>query len=80
MDLRSTTALSAMNICDVAPQSGDLGIADARVVAPGDAARSVLVERMSRRDVSGMPPLGSGVVDSSGVTLLSSWINSLSGC
>jgi len=80
MDLRSTAALSAMNICDTVPQSGDLGIANARLVAPGEAARSVLVERMNRRDANGMPPIGSGVVDGGGVALLSNWINSLNGC
>jgi len=80
MDLRATTALSAMNICDVLPQSGDLGIANARLIAPGDTARSVLVERVNRRDVNGMPPIGSNLIDTSGVTLLSNWVNSLTGC
>jgi mono/diheme cytochrome c family protein len=80
MDLRSTTALSATNACNVVPQEGNLGIANARLIAPGDAARSLVVERMNRRDARGMPPIGSSVVDSSGVTLLSDWINSLGGC
>jgi uncharacterized repeat protein (TIGR03806 family) len=80
IDLRATIALSAMNICDVPPQSGDLGIANARLIAPGDTARSVLVARMNRRDVNGMPPIGSNLIDTSGVTLLSNWINSLSSC
>ena len=35
---------------------------------------------MNRRDASGMPPVGSGVIDSSGVTLLTDWINSLGSC
>jgi uncharacterized repeat protein (TIGR03806 family) len=80
MDLRSTTALAATNACNVVPQEGNLGIANARLIAPGDAARSLVVERMNRRDARGMPPIGSSVVDSSGVTLLSDWINSLGGC
>ena len=37
-------------------------------------------ECMNRRDARGMPPIGSSVVDSSGGTLLSDWINSLGGC
>jgi uncharacterized repeat protein (TIGR03806 family) len=80
MDLRATTALPAMNVCDIAPQSGDLGIANARLIAAGDPDRSVLVARMNRRDVNGMPPIGSNLIDTSGVTLLSNWINSLSSC
>jgi hypothetical protein len=80
MDLRATTALAAMNTCDAAPQAGDLGITNARLIAPGDAARSVLVARMNRRDVNGMPPIGSNVIDGSGVTLLTAWVNSLGSC
>jgi hypothetical protein len=80
MDLRATTALPAMNACNVVPLEGELGIANARLIAAGDAARSMVVARMNRRDVRGMPPIGSGVIDSSGVTLLSNWINSLGGC
>jgi hypothetical protein len=40
----------------------------------------VLPARVIRRDASGMPPLGSTVVDSAGVALLHSWINGLAGC
>src|SRR4029079_17673641 len=42
MDLRYATALAATRACDVAPTVGDLGITDARLIAPGAAARSVL--------------------------------------
>ena len=80
LDLRSTTSLAATNACNATPQAGDLGIANARILAPGEAARSVLVARANRRDASGMPPLGSTVVDSAGVTLLTSWVNSLTSC
>jgi hypothetical protein len=34
IDFRHDTALADMGACDVAPSSGDLGIADARVIAP----------------------------------------------
>jgi hypothetical protein len=52
----------------------------ARIIAPGDALRSVLVERMNRRDPVGMPPLGSSIVDADGVTLVTDWINGLANC
>jgi uncharacterized repeat protein (TIGR03806 family) len=80
MDLRYSTPLASMNACDVAPGRGDLGIANARLIAPGAAARSVLVSRMSRRDVHEMPPLGSTLVDADGAALLTEWINSLTSC
>ncbi len=80
LDLRATTALAAMNACDALPQAGDLGISDPRLIAPGDAARSVLLARVNSRDANGMPPVGSSEIDSSGVTLLTDWINSLSSC
>ena len=51
-----------------------------RIIAPGDAGRSVLVARTNRRDATGMPPLGSTVVDAEGVTLLTDWINGLADC
>ena len=80
MDLRSSTALNATNACDALPQAGTFGIANARLIAPGDAARSVVIYRANHRDASGMPPIGSGIVDADGVELLSDWVESLSGC
>lgn len=80
MDLRYKTMLSATNTCDVQPEGGDLGIANARIIAPGDASRSVLVDRMNRRDLHGMPRIGSSLVDMEGVMLVSQWIDSLSNC
>ena len=70
MDLRYSTALANTNACDVAPSLGDLGITDARLIAPGAATRSVLIARMSRRDAHGMPPVGSAQVDAEGAALL----------
>jgi len=81
MDLRYTTALNATNACNAMPQAGDLGIgADARLIAPGSSANSVLVNRANRRDSNGMPPLASNEVDADGVALLTQWIDQLTGC
>ena len=80
LDLRYTTSLANTNACDVVPDAGDLGLMMARIIAPGVALRSVLVERTNRRDVNGMPPLGSTIVDADGVALLTSWINGLTNC
>jgi len=81
MDLRYTTELLATYACDALPQSGDLGMgSDARLLAPGQAANSLIVNRMNRRDTAAMPPLASTTVDSSGVALVSRWIDSLTSC
>jgi len=80
IDLRYATPLAQTNTCGVEPLQGDLGIANARIIAPGDAVRSLLVVRTNRRDVHGMPPLGSNLVDTAGVQLLTEWVNSLAGC
>jgi uncharacterized repeat protein (TIGR03806 family) len=80
LDLRYTTALSATNACDVAPALGDLGIANARLIAPGAAARSVVVARVDTTGANAMPPLSRHQVDNAGVQLLSDWINGLTGC
>ena len=80
LDLRYTTLLANMNACDVAPDAGGLGLTMPRIIAPGDASRSVLVARTNRRDVDGMPPLGSTIADANGVALLTDWVNGLTNC
>jgi len=80
MDWRYTTALNATGACDVAPTLGDLGIANARLIAPGDANRSVVVSRMDRTGANAMPPLGRHLIDTTGVQLIRDWVGSLAGC
>jgi uncharacterized repeat protein (TIGR03806 family) len=80
MNLLYSTPFAATNTCDILPEDGDLGIGSARIIAPGDAERSVLTARMNRRDIYAMPPLGSNLVDSAGVLLISAWIDSLAMC
>jgi uncharacterized repeat protein (TIGR03806 family) len=80
LDLRYTTALAATNSCNAVPQSGDLGMANALLIAPGDPARSVLLLRMRALDSKRMPPLASSVLDSDGVSLIQSWIAALAVC
>jgi hypothetical protein len=80
MDLRYSTSLAASNACDALPMEGDLGIANARLIAPGNSAASLVIERMQRRDSHGMPPLGSNLIDTLNVARLSAWIDGLNGC
>src|SRR5690606_37842738 len=80
LDLRYGTPLALTGACDAPPQRGDLGIENARIIAPGGAERSVLVARMSRRDAHGMPPLASLEPDGAGIALIEAWIDALDGC
>jgi uncharacterized repeat protein (TIGR03806 family) len=75
MDLRSTVATSAMGVVGVAPQAGDLGVAGALLVTPGDRARSVLWLRLREPGAHRMPPLATSVVDEAGSDLVGRWID-----
>jgi len=80
LDLRFTTPLNQMGICNQPPKAGDLGIANAMIVAAGDPARSTLLKRMQVLDGNKMPPLGRNTVDDAAVSLMSEWIGSLTIC
>ena len=80
IDLRYMTPLAMTNTCDVPPESETFGIANARIIAPGEPARSVLHARVSRRGFGQMPIIGSLATDPDGMALLGSWITSLTGC
>ena len=80
MDLRYTTALADTNACNAMPLQGRLGNPAALLIAPGAPQNSLVIERMTRRDIHGMPPIGSNIVDAAGVTVLTDWILSLGAC
>lgn len=80
MDLRYGTAAAMTNTCNATPSQGDLGVMGARVVLPGDPARSLMSLRMHALDANRMPPLGTRVEDTQGTTLIDSWIRSLTAC
>jgi uncharacterized repeat protein (TIGR03806 family) len=80
IDLRYSTALANTHICDIAPSAGDLGIVNARIVAPAEPARSVLIARMQAINDTQMPPLSRTVVDSAAINVISAWVSSLTNC
>jgi uncharacterized repeat protein (TIGR03806 family) len=81
LDFRYTTALSATNACDALPDEGDLGVVDARIIAPGAPERSLVLKRVASLDpVQHMPPLGTTVQDTVAVQLLNDWILQLQNC
>lgn len=78
MELSHPTAWSKMGILDAAPKHHDLGIADAKLVAPGRPEKSILWQRISRRGKDQMPPLASNEIDQQAVALIRQWITGLS--
>jgi len=80
LDFRYTTTLMGTKACEVVPTISNLGIANARLIAAGDASRSVVVARVNRVGTDAMPPLARHSIDTQGVALLTAWINSLATC
>ncbi len=79
-DVRHATGLRDTLTCNAAPRQGDLGVEDARLVAPGEPEKSLLPLRMRSLDAHRMPPLSSSRVDEMGVALVEGWIRGLQGC
>jgi hypothetical protein len=76
-DIHVTTARDRMKVFDVRPIHDTLGVADPRIVAPGDPARSILFQRITRRGPFQMPPLATSQVDARSAELIRAWIESL---
>ncbi len=81
MNLTPGAAPDQQHLIDAPPQHGAFGLtglADARIIAPGNAGRSVLPIRVSLRGEGGqMPPVGTLAVDPAGIQLLLEWLQSL---
>ncbi len=74
LDLRFPVASASMNVLGVAVVTGVPAGSGVRV-SVGVHTASELWSRIARRDVFGMPPLASSVVDSAGVDLIGAWID-----
>ena len=80
-DLRFERTFAEMGICNATPDQGDMGLPDARIVAPGEPGRSVLYDRMRVNDLPRrMPRIGRNVPDEQGLELISRWIGSITSC
>jgi uncharacterized repeat protein (TIGR03806 family) len=75
--LLSTIPLAEMGIADVPPQHGAFDIKNARLIAPGDPNRSIILYRMAKTGLGRMPHIGSNVVDESAVGFVREWIRGL---
>jgi hypothetical protein len=78
LDARYETPLANQNIVD-GPLLFDQGIDGARVIAPNDPWRSMLLIRLENADALKMPPLARCTVDAKGVKLIRNWLATLPG-
>ncbi|MCB1095667.1 MAG: VCBS repeat-containing protein, partial [Verrucomicrobiae bacterium] len=75
-DLRFTQPLASLNVINGSVLY-DLGIEDARVIAPASLERSILYQRMNTDGIHRMPPIGRNVIDAEAVSVIGQWILSL---
>ncbi len=70
-----------MKICNVDPQRGDLGIAGAKLLVPGDPSKSLVsVRPHALPGANRMPPRASSLVDTKGVGVIDDWVRSVTAC
>ncbi|MFK7769239.1 MAG: PQQ-dependent sugar dehydrogenase [Mariniblastus sp.] len=77
IDLRFATSLEGTKSINANPGQGDLGIADAKLIAPGKPESSLMVQRIKTLNEGRMPSIGSNLVDEKAVELLSEWIKGM---
>lgn len=70
-------ATEALEVIGMRPARGDFGMADARVVAPGDPHRSTPWYRLATSGPGRMPQIGPELVDETGQALVREWVASL---
>jgi mono/diheme cytochrome c family protein len=68
----------AMELISAVPMHTTFGIPDAKLAAPGEPHKSMLIYRPSVRGPGQMPPVGTKKADGEGVALLAKWISGLS--
>ena len=75
-DTRLATPLAQQNIVNGSVLY-DLGLTNARIIAPQAPASSVMLTRLSINGLHQMPPIGRNTVDHAAVTSLTAWINAI---
>lgn len=79
-DFLYSTPLASMDVCDVPPENGNMGVSGSVLLAPGDPSLSLMSLRMHALDSFRMPDVGTRVVDPLGTSLVDEWIEGLSAC
>lgn len=71
------TTLDKAQLIDETPLHDRFGIEEAKLVAPGQPDKSILLHRLNRRGRGQMPQLGTKLIDAGAVTLITDWIRVL---
>jgi len=71
------TSFEDQNLVSDELMAGDLGIEGAKLVVPGDPEKSILYQRLARKDGFRMPPGSVNSKDSPVLPLLEKWIREL---
>ena len=66
-----------VRLIDESPIHDTMGVANPRLVAPGDPDRSILYRRLLVRGLNQMPPTSTNRIDQRGAELVAEWIRSL---
>jgi uncharacterized repeat protein (TIGR03806 family) len=74
MALKYDETIEATKVIGVAPLHGSFGLADAKIIAPGDPFASVLLYRFAKLGSGRMPHVGSRLTDQRGLDLMHDWI------
>ncbi len=74
------SSASTMGVCDVTPETGDLGVSNAKLLTPANPDSSVISLRMKALDVNRMPPIGTGIEHAQGTSLIDDWITNMISC
>ena len=77
MNLEFLAKSDKVKIIDEKPNHHTLDLPDARLVAPGEPDRSVLLKRISIVGQGQMPQIGRNRVDLEAVEMIRDWIRSL---
>ncbi len=77
MDLSKYVSLERMKVVDVKPNHHTFEIADARLIAPGEPERSVLLHRIGIRQPGQMPQLATTLVDDVALQMLRQWVREM---
>ncbi len=73
-DLQASIPLGATKAVNTRPGQGAFGLADPRILVPGEPDRSLVYQRMKREGLGCMRHVACAVVDQEALTLLRAWI------
>ncbi len=74
LDMPFSKTLADTKSVDMPPMKGDYGFRNAKLIAPGSPAQSLILYRMAKSGTGRMPHIGSHCVDEKGVQLIHDWI------